>query len=154
MATVNSDQAQKIYDNSQSGGYNVNKLSTNEYNGRVRLFYAHYGVKTAISAATTINLIEVPAGRILPTSKVYFGAGGTNSTLDIGYAAYTADDGTEIAADGDALLDGVSTASAGSAELAQNPEGVILKGKAMITADTAVFAANKAIDAYIFCVVD
>lgn len=154
MATVQSDQAKKIYDASQAGGYHVNKLSTNEYNGRVRLFYGHFKAEEAIAAATTIELIEVPAGRILPQSKVYFGAGGEGSTLDVGYAAYTADDGTEIVADGDALLDGGNTAAAGSLELAQNTEGVILKGKAMITADTAVFAQNKTIDAYILCVVD
>lgn len=154
MATVNSDQAQKIYDNSQSGGYNVNKLATNEYNGRVRLFYAHYVPEQAIAAETTINLIDVPAGRILPLSKVYFGAGGSGSTLDVGYATYISDTGVEVAGDDDALLAAGDTEAAGSLELDANTAGILLTGKATITATTSVFAADEAIDAYILCVVD
>lgn len=154
MGDLRSVQAEKIYKSSQAGGYNVEKLNTNEYNGRVRLFYAHFEAKEAIAASKVIDLIDVPAGRILPTSKVYFGAGGQGSTLDVGYAAYVADDGTAVAADGDALLDGGSTATAGSLELAANPAGIVLTGKATITATTAAFAQGKAIDAFIFCAVD
>ena len=154
MGDLRSVQAEKIYKSSQAGGYHVEKLNTNEYNGRVRLFYAHFEATQAISASKVIDLIDVPAGRILPTSKVYFGAGGTGSTLDIGYAEHTSDTGETVAANAKALLSAGSSATAGSLELAANPAGVVLTGKATITATTAAFAQGKTIDAFIFCAVD
>lgn len=154
MGDLRSIQAEKIYKSSQAGGYNVEKLDTNEYNGRVRLFYAHFVADTAISAKKVIDLIDVPAGRILPMSKVYFGAGGGSSTLNIGYAEYVSDTGETIVADEDALLAAESSATEGSADLDANKEGVILKGKATITATTSTFAQGETIDAFIFCAVD
>ena len=71
-----------------------------------------------------------------------------------GYAEYVSDTGETVAANAKALLSAGSSATAGSLELAANPAGVVLTGKATITATTAAFAQGKTIDAFIFCAVD
>lgn len=149
MTVFRTEQAQKVYDASQQGGYNVEKLKTTEYNGRVRLFHGHFEAQGAVAAGDTLEVIPVPSGKILPISTIV-STEAVASGVKLGYAEYVDDDGNKVVADDDAFITG-GTLGANTA-LALNT--LELKGKAMITATGLALAKGDKVDVYIYCVVD
>lgn len=149
MTIFRTEQAQKVYDSSQEGGYNVEKLKTTEYNGRVRFFHGHFKATGSVSTSDVLELIPVPSGKILPISTIV-STKEVTSTAKVGYDAYTDDDNNKVVADDDALL----AAGTLTADTPANLNTVEIKGKAMITASGLTLTSGDEIDAYIYCVVD
>lgn len=90
-----------------------------DYGGNLKTFDFDYTQgSTAGTTGSTVELIRVPPGRWilhLDLSRVEWSAMGTGSTMDIGYSAYTAPDGTAVVADTDAFDDDVDVAALGNA---------------------------------------
>lgn len=149
MTVFRSEQAQKVYDSSQAGGYSVEKLNTHEYNGRVRLFHGKFTAEGTVSAGDTVELIPVPSGFILPSS-VIISTKAVASGVKVGYDAYVDNDGNNVVADDDAFIAGGTL----EADTALELKPFELNGKAMITATGLVLASGDVVDAYIYCVVD
>lgn len=100
-------------------------LSTHEWHGRVRRAFFEFTQGGAAGDAGSIaRLVTLPPGKVrlyLPGSRVAFSAMGTARTMDLGWEAYTNDDGVVVGVDPNGLDDGVDVASAG----AVNPAGTI-----------------------------
>ncbi len=97
---------------------------SNIYGGKLRFYEFDYTQSGIATVADTMAAIKLPPGRVrlvLPLSRIAFSAGGTSSTMDIGWEAYTQTDNTAVAADPNGLDDGVDTSSAGSV----NPSSII-----------------------------
>jgi len=110
-----------------------------------------YGIGDANS---TIALVKVPAGRytlIGFLSKVCHSAFGTARTMDIGWDAYTKEDGTPVAADEDGIHSAADVSAAGSfvpldelgvsqSKVFDSREGVTIRAKveagAILTGET------------------
>lgn len=115
MAVVNqnSDQLQAVDFDAPTG-----KVYPDEWSGKLRI--AHFTLtQTVAGDATSVqSLVKLPAGRVrilLDKSVIANSAFGTSRVLDIGYAAYTAKDGTETVADPDAFKNDLDVASAAAA---------------------------------------
>jgi hypothetical protein len=68
-------------------------------------------------ANSTIHLVTVPPGKFMligPLSFVAHSAFGTARTMDIGWAAYTNEDGTAVGADEDGIHSAADVAAAGA----------------------------------------
>jgi len=79
---------------------------------------------SAGDAGSLAYLVKLPAGKVrvlLPLSRIANSALGASRTMDLGWAAYTNDDGTAVAADPNGLDDGIDVSSAA----ATNPSGTI-----------------------------
>lgn len=99
---------------------------THQLHGRLRIAFFDFTQGSAAGDAGSIaRVVKLPAGKvrlILPMSRIAFSAMGTARTMDIGWLAYTDDDGADaVAADPNGLDDGVDVATAGSV----NPGGTI-----------------------------
>lgn len=98
---------------------------THEAHGRLRVARFNFTQSGAGDAGSIVRLVKLPKGKvraILPLSRVAFSALGASRTLDLGWQAHQADDGSgEVAADPNGLDDGVDAASAG----AVIPEGTV-----------------------------
>ena len=118
MATTNSTQV------AQGVAQPPTLVDANQWNGRMRFFEFDYTQDGIATIADTMAAIEIPAGKVrlvLPLSRIAFSAGGASSTMDIGWEAYTDQDGTAVVADPNGLDDGIDTSAAGSV----NPGGTI-----------------------------
>ena len=91
---------------------------TTEAHGRLRFARFSYTQSGAGDAGSVARLIRLPKGRVrivLPLSRVAFSAMGASRTLDLGWEAYAAADGSgDVAADPNGLDDGVDVSSAGA----------------------------------------
>lgn len=90
-------------------------LEPNETSGRLRIAYYDFTQSGAGDAGSTVDLHYLPAGRIRIMSKLSYitcSAFGAARTLDIGYTAYTDQAGASVAADADALADGLDVSAA------------------------------------------
>jgi hypothetical protein len=87
--------------------------------GKVRLIRATYTMLGTESAAETVELCRLVKGvKVMPLGYAKSDLGlATTSTIDIGYAAHTDEDGASVSADPDAFLDGGNLAAAGSSVL-------------------------------------
>jgi len=98
---------------------------THEWAGRVRMAFFEFTQGAAAGDAGSLAyLVKLPAGKVrvlLPLSRIANSALGTSRTMDLGWAAYTNDDGTAVAADPNGLDDGIDA----SAAAATNPGGTI-----------------------------
>lgn len=98
---------------------------THAWHGRMRIGYFNFTQGAAAGDAGSVaRLIKLPAGKvrvILPLSRIAFDALGAARTMDLGWEAYTNDDGTAVAADPNGLDDGVDVSGAGSV----NPAGTV-----------------------------
>ncbi|MCB1883683.1 MAG: hypothetical protein KDG89_06770 [Geminicoccaceae bacterium] len=97
--------------------FTVRPRQTTESHGRVRTAYVEHVQAGAGDAGSTIDLWRVPAGRVRIVgylSRLRTSAFGAGVTLDMGHTGFSSRDGSEIAADGDALLDGKAVGSAGA----------------------------------------
>jgi len=102
----------------------LKEIDAREMLGRVRAVYAKVVPDAIGDAASVANLIKLPAGyRVLPMSKIYFGAFGASRTLNVGYGAHTDEQGDAVAADPDAFGAAIDVSAAGSSELAANTKG-------------------------------
>jgi hypothetical protein len=96
--------------------------------------------------------VQLPAGKVrvhLAHSRVAHSAFGASRTLDLGWEAYTGDDGVAVAADPNGLDDGVDVSSAGNyapvgtiggdeTKLFESQEGVVIAAQ---TNDATIPAA-------------
>ena len=97
---------------------------THDWHGRLRIARFDFTQSGQGDAGSLAELVQLPAGRvrvILPLSRVAFAAMGAARTLDLGWLAYTDDDGNAVTADPNGLDDGVDVATAGSI----NPDGTV-----------------------------
>lgn len=93
-------------------------LHPTDNHGRMRSsFFTFTQGAAAGDAASFAYVVTIPAGKVrvyLPLSRVAFSALGSARTMDIGWLAYTDEDGTAVVADPNGLDDGVDVSSAGS----------------------------------------
>lgn len=92
--------------------------NANEDHGKVRIkrFNFTQGA-SAGDAGSLAELVTLPPGSVrvlLHLSRVAFSAMGASRTMDLGWLAYTDQDGDAVAADPNGLDDGVDVSSAGS----------------------------------------
>jgi hypothetical protein len=98
-------------------GTRIDALS---YGGEERCFPVTFTQVGAGATGSTIKLARIPAGRWLvlwKKSYIAHGAMGTGVTADIGMAAYTAPDGTTVAAADNFPDDDIDVAAAGVKQL-------------------------------------
>lgn len=97
---------------------------THDWHGRLRIARFDYTQSGQGDAGSLAELAKLPGGRvrvILPLSRIAFASMGAARTMDLGWLAYTDDDGNSVDADPNGLDDGIDVATAGSA----NPGGTI-----------------------------
>tara|TARA_Y100000004_G_scaffold53731_2_gene59756 strand:- start:270 stop:758 length:489 start_codon:yes stop_codon:yes gene_type:complete len=98
---------------------------SHEWMGRLRIgFFEFTQGSDAGDAGSLAYLVKLPAGKvrlILPLSRVHSSALGSSRTMDLGWIAYTDDDGASVSADPNGLDDGVDVSSA----VAFNPGGTV-----------------------------
>ena len=137
------------------------KIEANQWNGKLR-FYEFDITTVAGSDGDTIGLIKLPAGKqriVLPLSRIAFSAFGAARTMDLGWEAYTDQDGTAVAADPNGLDDGIDVSGAGSV----NPGGTVggaetylfdSRDGVVITAqiNDAAIGAGETLDGYLIVV--
>ena len=95
------------------------KNPTHEAHGRLRIARFNF-TQSALpgDAGSTARLVRLPKGRVrvfLSLSRIAHSGMGAGRTLDLGWEAHRADDGTgEVAADPNGLDDGVDVSAAGA----------------------------------------
>lgn len=112
-------------------------LNAYESRAKLRYFYFDYTANGALAADSIIELVRVPAGKMIPhLSKVYHGALGAGRTMDVGYQEYQPNDGKAavVAAAIDAFADGIDVSSAGNFDLVDDTDGIVLTGKTSVLA--------------------
>ena len=111
-------------------------LNPYESRGKLRYFFFDFTAASALSDGDIIELVKVPAGRLLPESKLYHSAMGASRTMDVGYQEHKPNNGTNATVDPDidAFKDGVDVSSAGNFELDVNTQGYDLTGQAVLLA--------------------
>lgn len=85
------------------------KIPVYEQGGKERIFYFNHAQVGAGDAGSTVDLVTLPPGKwrlCKNMSHVSCSAFGASRTLDIGYTAYTAGDGSAVSAGADKILDG------------------------------------------------
>lgn len=96
----------------------VTLVDVNEWMGRLRFFLFNFTQGAAAGdAGSTAQLVKLPGGDVrlvLPLSHVRHSAFGASRTLDLGWEAYTDNNGDAVAADPNGLDDGVNVSAAGS----------------------------------------
>ena len=105
------------------------KVKTNELAGRVRVAFAEYEASTEQS---TIHMFSLPNGARILSGKLSHDALGTSTTLSVGHAAYVDSSGSTVALDVDEYKAAASSASAGSANVANT---IALGENSVVNAD-------------------
>lgn len=104
------------YANSQAEPRVMNP--THEAHGRLRVARFNFTQSGTGDAGSVARLVKLPKGKvrtILPLSRLAFSAHGASRTLDFGWEAYQADDGSGVVAGvPNGLDDGVDVSSAGA----------------------------------------
>ena len=112
---------------------------THEWMGRFRIgFFTFTQGSSAGDAGSYAYLIKLPAGKVrlmLSMSRVHSSALGSSRTMDLGWTAYTDDDGDAVAADPNGLDDGVDVSSA----VAFAPAGTV------VTHETKLFESKEGV---------
>lgn len=91
-------------------------LATSELHGRVRVAYFTCNQSGAGDATSSFALCKLPPGKVrllLGSSFMYVNWTTASATLDLGWDAYTAMDGTTTSADPNGLIDGLDVDTAG-----------------------------------------
>ena len=149
----------------------VVNLSTAEIHGRVRMaYFTHTQVGTG-DTGSSVALFKLPAGRVrllLAHSSLYVDWTTASAKMDLGWDAYTGQDGVAVIADPDGLADGIDVDTIGyreGATLATLPairltggthlftskDGVVIRATAQ---DNAQVATNDKIAGSMFYVID
>lgn len=90
-----------------------------EVHGRVRVLVFTHDQSGAGDATSSVALGKLPAGKVrllLAGSGAYVNWTTASATLDLGWDAYTAQDGTTTAANPDGLIDGLDVDTVGYQE--------------------------------------
>ena len=115
--------------------------------GRLRIIKFAFTADAAYNAGTVINLVKIGAGRVQVVGGssliIHSDFGATSDTLDVGFAAYTTDGGTAVAADPNGLHDGADVTSAGSFA----PFSALADGTKVFDSDNGVILTATAPDA-------
>lgn len=105
---------------------------THHWHGRERFYEANFTQGAAAGDAGSIaRLLTLPAGKVrlvLWKSRIATSAFGVARTLDLGWEAYTKDDGSAVAASPNGLDAGQDVAAAG----AYTPIGTLGAGETML----------------------
>lgn len=94
----------------------VVNLGPTEMHGRVRVAYFTHDQSGAGEATSSVALCKLPAGKVrllLGSSFMYVNWTTASATLDLGWDAYTAQDGTTTDADPNGLIDGLDVDTVG-----------------------------------------
>jgi len=95
---------------------NTGNLETNVQRGRVRVAYFTATQDGAGDATSSVALCKLPAGKVrllASQSKAYVNWTTASATLDLGWDAYVAPDGTAVTADPNGIDDGLDVDTAG-----------------------------------------
>ena len=107
------------------------KNSTTEEHGKLRTMFFTHDQDGAGDANSTVALGKLPAGRVRVIgglSRFYCNWVTGSQTMDIGWEAFTAQDGTTTAADVDGLVDGLDVDAVGYFDMEGNTAAGKLKG--------------------------
>lgn len=99
--------------------------------GRVRVAAFTCTQSGAGDATSSFALFKLPAGKIrvlLAQSWAYVNWTTAAATLDLGWDAYTGQDGVAVAADPNGLIDGLDVETAGMFQLVSNIAALLLTG--------------------------
>ena len=113
--------------------------ATTEHHGRVRIMFFTCLQDGAGDATSSVVLGTLPPGRVRvlgSQSKAYVNWTTSSATLDLGWDAYTAMDGSTTAADPDGLINGLSVDTVGF----QTMEGAIAAN--LLTGGTYLFESK------------
>ncbi len=91
--------------------------STTEQHGRVRIAFFTHDQSGAGDATSSVTLCKLPAGRVrllLGSSFIYANWTTATADLDLGWDAYTGQDGVAVAADPNGLADVIDVEAAGT----------------------------------------
>jgi len=91
--------------------------STSDMHGRVRIAHFTCTQSGVGDATSSVALFKLPAGKVrllMPTFWAYINWTTASATLDLGWDAYTAQDGTTTAADPNGLIDGLDVDTVGA----------------------------------------
>lgn len=97
---------------------------TSTWQGNIKFYFFSYTQSGIATIGDLMRTVKLPGGKsrlILSLSRIYHSAGGTGSTMDLGWEAYTDLDGNAVAADPNGIDDGIDS----SAAAAVNPGGTI-----------------------------
>ncbi len=139
---------------------------THEAHGRLRFARFNFTQGAAAGDAGSIaRLVKLPKGKVrvvLPLSRVAHSALGASRTLDLGWEAHVADDGSgDVAADPNGLDDGVAVNIAGAftpggtlggdeTKLFESLDGVVVTGQV----NDGTIPAGATLDGYLAYVMD
>ena len=130
----------------------VTNNKTTEEHGKLRIMFFTHDQDGAGDASSSVALGELPAGRVrvlLALSRAYVNWTTSSATLDLGWDAYTDQDGSTTAADTDGLVDGedvdtvgyfdmegglAATKAPGGTHVFESKDGVVLRA----TSSTAI----------------
>lgn len=99
-----------------------------EDGGILMLKYFKHAFSATADVTSSVALCKLPAGRvrlILPLSWAYINWTTASQTLDLGWDAFTAMDGTTTAADADGLVDGLDVDTVGFRNFVGNATGAL-----------------------------
>ena len=113
--------------------------NTTEDHGRVRILFFTHDQDGTGDTGSSVALGKLPPGRVrllASLSRAYVNWTTSSATLDLGWDAYTAMDGSTTAADPDGLINGLSVDTVGF----QTLEGAIAAN--LLTGGTYVFESK------------
>jgi len=128
---------------------NTGNLETNVQRGRVRVAYFTATQDGAGDATSSVALCKLPAGKVrllASQSKAYVNWTTASATLDLGWDAYVAPDGTAVTADPNGIDDGLDVDTAGyqtfgnavtatgGTKLFESKNGVVIRATSQDTA--------------------
>ena len=93
------------------------KNPSSDWHGRLRLMYFVHDQSGAGDATSIISLVKLPPGRVRlhgKLSNIYVNWTTMSATLDVGWAAYTDENGTAVAADVDGIDNGIDVDTVGA----------------------------------------
>lgn len=96
----------------------MTRTHASEWDGSYKKFFFDFTQgATAGDAGSVARVVKLPPGRVrvfLADSRIAFSAMGASRTMDLGWEAHAAVDGTTTAADRNGFKDGVDVSSAGA----------------------------------------
>lgn len=145
-------------------------VNTSEWHGRMRVAYFTHDQSEAGDATSDVALVKLPAGRVrllLGSSLMYVNWTTGSATLDLGWDAFTAMDGTTTAADSNGLINALDVdtvgyysgedlvaltaiKATGGTHLFESKDGVVIRA----TTPTAAIASGDDLVGYFVYVID
>ena len=125
--------------------------STVDKHGKLRTLFFSHDQDGAGDANSTVTLGKLPAGKVKiigGLSRFYCNWVTSSQTMDIGWAAYTDEDGDDVALDVDGLVDGLDVDAVGYFTMESNiAAGKLLGGTYTFNSNNGVVITAKAIAA-------